>query len=213
MKLNKLYNMDCIEGMKQFSDDHFDLALVDPPYGIGSTWSKSRKDIFYKHGRIREYQNETPPDQEYFNELFRISKNQVIWGGNYFTEFLSPTNAWIVWDKHRNADVTFMSEIEMAWTSFNKVSRIARFQWDGAKKCEKTDKIHPHQKPVSLYKWILMRYAQPGDRIIDTHVGSASSIIAMMDYDCQWVGFELDQYYYTLVNNRIDRYVNQLKIF
>lgn len=111
--MSEIYNIDCIEGMKKYSDNHFQLAIVDPPYGIGDTWSKSRKDRFYKKGKLHSYQNESAPGKEYFDELFRVSENQIIWGGNYFTENLPAVNSWIVWDKVRNAEVTFMSEANL----------------------------------------------------------------------------------------------------
>lgn len=157
----KLYNQDCMEAMKEMPDKAFDLAIVDPPYGIGQTWSKSRQDRFFKHGRLHSYKNEKCPPRRYFKELLRVSKEQIIWGGNYYSKNLRPTNAWIVWDKIRDAETTYMSEGEMAWTSFKSVLRIKKFQWDGAFKCEPCDKIHPHQKPISLYKWLLRNYSPP----------------------------------------------------
>lgn len=206
-------NADCMDLMREFPDKHFDLAIVDPPYGIGATWSKSRKDRFYKNGALHSYQNEDAPCEEYFAELFRVSKNQVIWGANYFTNYLPPTNAWIIWDKDRNAAVTFMSEAEMAWTSFSKVCRIAKYRWDGAKKCEETTKVHPHQKPVKLYKWILENYAKKGDKILDTYLGSGSIAIA-----CHYLGFdltacEIDKDYYQAAMKRIKEQTAQKALF
>ncbi|WP_299153112.1 DNA methyltransferase [uncultured Christiangramia sp.] len=199
--------------MSRYDDKYFDLAIVDPPYGIGDTWSKSRRDRFHKKGKLHSYQNESIPDPEYFSELFRVSKNQIIWGGNYFTEFIPPTNSWIVWNKLRDADKTYMSEGEAAWTSFKKVFRIVDFIWDGARKCEKTTKIHPHQKPVKLYEWILMNYATPGDKILDTHLGSGSIAIACHNLKYELTACELDTGYYKKTIERIKNHKSQMKIF
>ena len=192
--------------MARYPDGYFNLAIVDPPYGIGDTWSKSRKDRFHKKGKLHSYQNESIPDKAYFDELFRVSKNQIIWGGNYFTEFLPPTNSWIVWNKLRDADKTYMSEGEAAWSSFKKVFRIVDFLWDGAKKCEKTVKIHPHQKPVMLYEWCLMNYASPGDKILDTHLGSGSIAIACYNLGFDLTACELDLDYYEATLKRIENH-------
>lgn len=209
----RCFNQDCMEGMKEFPDKYFELAIVDPPYGIGDTWSKNRKDRFYKHGALHSYQNETAPAKEYFDELMRVSKNQIIWGGNYFTSELSATNAWIIWDKVRNAEATFMSEAELAWTSFAKVMRIFHGQWDGAKKCDGIlDKVHPHQKPKKLYRWLLKNYAKEGDKILDTHLGSQSSRIAAFDMGFDFTGYELDKGYFEAGNKRFNQHKNQLKL-
>lgn len=205
-------NSDCLDGMSEYDDNHFDLAIVDPPYGIGETWSKSRRDRFYQKGKIASYKNNEIPGDNYFNELFRVSKNQIIWGGNYYTHILKPTNAWILWAKGRDANKTFMSEAEMAWTSFSKCTRVANFLWDGARKCEQVHKIHPHQKPVLLYRWVIKNYSNPGAKILDTHVGSGSSLIAAEEEGCSMVCFEIDKVYW---NSLIDRYMiykNQLKL-
>ncbi len=213
LELNKLYNLDCLPAMVEFPDKFFDLALVDPDYGIGNTWNKSRKDRFFKM-RDCTYKNNEIPSRKYFEELFRVSENQIIFGGNYFTEFLRPTNSWIIWDKERDAGKTYMSEVELAWTSFKKVMRIVHIQWDGAKKGKETGikKIHPFQKPIKLYKWILARYAKPSMKIIDTHVGSGSSIISFLDFGCDWIGFEIDEYFYKGVTKRIENHKLQLRI-
>jgi len=208
----ELLNIDCMEYMKGLEDNAFDLAIVDPPYGIGDTWSKQRKDRFYKQGKLHSYQNDQRPAAGYFNELIRISKNQIIWGGNYYTDYLSPTNAWVIWDKVRNADVTYMSEAEIAWTSFKKVMRIIQLLWDGARKCENTEKIHPHQKPVKLYQSLLKIYAAPGQKIIDTHLGSGSSAIAAHYFGCDFVGCEIDKDYYDAALSRFDAETRQIAL-
>ena len=196
-----LFHGDNLEFLRCQADDSFDLALVDPPYGIKDTWSKSKSDKFYKQGKLHYYQNDLIPPPEYFEELFRVSKHQIIWGGNYMTEFLPPTNAWIVWDK-MHGEKNPMSNCELAWTSFQKAMRIARFRWDGAKKCEQVDKWHPHQKPIKLYEWILKKWAKENWRILDTHLGSGTLAIAVdrinkMDgWDLHLTGMDIDEKYF-----------------
>jgi site-specific DNA-methyltransferase (adenine-specific) len=211
--LSEVFNQDCMEGMKQYPDKYFDLAIADPPYGIGDTWSKNRNDRFYDKGKQHRYQNESAPDADYFIELQRVSKNQIIWGGNYFTEFLKPTNSWIVWNKHDNGELVHMSEAELAWTSFKKVMRVANLWWSGAVKCEPGAKVHPHQKPVMLYSFCLKHYAKKGDRILDTHTGSGSSRIAAASRGYDFIGFEIDPSYFEAQDKRFNQYRSQLKIF
>jgi site-specific DNA-methyltransferase (adenine-specific) len=205
--------MDCIKYMKQFPDKFFQLAIVDPPFGIGATWSKQRNDKFYSKGKLHSYRNESIPTKRYFDLLFKKSCNQIIFGGNYFTRFLPPTNSWIVWDKVRDADVTLMSEGELAWTSFNKVLRIVSYKWDGAVKCERVEKIHPHQKPIKLYKWLLSKYAKPGYNILDTHLGSGSSRIAAEELGMNFYGCEIDKHYFEDQEVRFKKHVAQIRIF
>lgn len=195
-----------------FPDNYFQLAIVDPPFGIGATWSKSRRDRFFKQGKLHSYQNDKIPTKEYFQQLKRVSKNQIIWGGNYFTKFLRPTNSWIIWDKIRNADLTFMSEGELAWTSFQKVTRIVKFEWNGVHKCEIIDKIHPHQKPVKLYRWQLKNYATPGDLILDTHAGSGSCQVACVLEGFNYVSYEIDKEYFAGASKRIEAERLKLKL-
>jgi site-specific DNA-methyltransferase (adenine-specific) len=185
-----------MEFMKQFPNDFFDLAVPDPGYGIGEDWKKDVGGVHYKHSS--SYKNDSIPSEQYFNELSRVSKNQIIWGGNYFTKFLRPTNSWIVWDKKRDVEKTFMSECEVAWTSFNIPMRFFRFQWDGGKKENETGitKIHPHQKPLKLYSWIFEKYLSPGGKILDTHMGSQSSRIAAFELGFEYYGCELDPDYF-----------------
>jgi site-specific DNA-methyltransferase (adenine-specific) len=195
------YNMDCMEGMKQFPDKYFDLAIVDPPYGIN----------IQKSGRLGRYNtnnvwdNEIPND-DYFQELFRVSKNQIIWGGNYFP--LKPTKCFLIWDKKQPENISFAS-CEFAWTSFDSVAKTFYYS-----PMNDTDKrIHTTQKPVALYEWLLSRYAKDGDIILDTHVGSASSLIACYNTNHKFVGFELDEHYYKLSKERLDREMAQLRLF
>jgi len=203
------YNMDCMEGMKEFPDKYFDLAIVDPPYGVGIDGQK--KDV--KNGRqIRKGHkfkgwDNAIPSEEYFIELKRVSINQIIWGGNYFTEFLPPTKAWIFWYKGQQG--LTMSDGEMAWTSLKTVTRMVDIHrthvWQ-----EKPD--HPTQKPIKLYEWLLTHYAKQGDKILDTHVGSASSLIACHNLGFQYVGFELDKEYYEQSLKRLETAKKQVSI-
>lgn len=195
------YNMDCMDGMKEFPDKYFDLAIVDPPYGIN----------IQKSGRLKKYNtdnvwdNETPSD-EYFNELFRVSKNQIIWGGNYFN--LPPTKCFLIWDKKQPEGISFAS-CEFAWASFNSVAKTFYF----SPFADRDVRVHTTQKPVALYEWILSRYAKDGDIILDTHVGSASSLIACHNTNHKFVGFELDEHYYKLSKERLDRETAQMNLF
>lgn len=195
------YNMDCMDGMKHFPDKYFDLAIVDPPYGIN----------IQKSGRLGRYNTKNVwdseiPSDDYFNELFRVSKNQIIWGGNYFP--LKPTKCFLIWDKKQPENISFAS-CEFAWTSFDSVAKTFYYS-----PMNDTDKrIHTTQKPVALYEWLLSRYAKDGDIILDTHVGSASSLIACYNTNHKFVGFELDEHYYKLSKERLDREMSQMTIF
>jgi len=213
------YNMDCMEGMKSFPDKYFDLAIVDPVYGdvtkggymlnLDST-TKLAKPIQY---HLSLWSQEKTP-KEYFDELFRVSKNQIIWGGNYFvTSIMRDTQCWIVWDKQRTGG---FADFEIAWTSFNLASRMFRFMWNGMLQGDmknKETRIHPTQKPVVLYKWLLEKFAKEGDKILDTHVGSASSLIACKQLGFEYVGFEIDETYYKMACDRIEQEIAQMTIF
>lgn len=196
MELNKLYNMDCMEGMKQFPDKYFDLAIVDPPYGINFAKTHTGKGWIVRESK--EWDNSIP-NKEYFEELQRVSKNQIIWGGNYLTEHLKPSMGWIFWDKGQR-DFS-LADGELAWTSFNKALRV--FDFSRAKLSQTRAGFHPTEKPVALYKWLLTNYAKPGDKILDTHVGSASSLIACYDMGFDYIGFEIDEEYCNLAQKRI----------
>ena len=209
LELNKLYNMDCMDGMAQFPDKYFDLAIVDPPYGIMETGGQSGGCVGHLKDRVfNKFMREgsvwdKKPDEEYFKELFRLSENQIIWGGNYFT--LPPTRGIICWDKVQPWEN--FSAWEYGWTSFSKPSKIF-------KKDNRTgDKIHPTQKPIALYKWLLKNYAQEDFKIIDTHAGSCSSVIAFLDYGCDWIAFEIDEDYYKSANSRIENHKLQIRLF
>ena len=204
LELNKLYNMDCIEGMKQFPDKYFELAIVDPPYGLpkDSTHGRGKlKNRILNNGSLELWDKQ--PSLEYFKELRRVSVNQIIWGGNYFD--LPPTRGIICWDKCQPWEN--FSQWEMAWTSFSKPAAL--FKFDNRTK----DKIHPTQKPVALYEWLLKNYAKPGDKILDTHVGSASSLIACYNMGFEYIGFEIDKDYYEAAQERMRIHMQQQTIF
>lgn len=202
--LSEVYNEDCMVGMTRYPDKHFDLAIVDPPYGIGAaemTMGSGKNKKWNK----KKWDSQSPPP-EYFIELFRISKNQIIWGGNYFSP-LPISRGWIFWDKGINGDSSF-ADGELAWTSFDRVLRKARIRYKGFLGAD-TNRIHPTQKPVDLYKWILRNYANAGDKILDTHLGSGSSRIACYDAGLDFVGFETDKEYYDLQEKRFKNFIAQ----
>lgn len=212
------YNMDCMDGMKEFPDKYFELAIVDPPYGIGESGgkNKTRGKLAVSKSYKDYYGNDKKsPGKSYFSELIRVSKNQIIFGANHFISKIPfDSHCWIVWDKE-NGETDF-ADCELAWTSFKSAVRIFRFRWSGmlqGNMKEKETRIHPNQKPVALYDWILSKYANKGDKILDTHAGSASSLIACRKNGFDYVGFELDEYYYNLAKKRLDEYSSQMNLF
>ena len=217
-------NCDCMDGMRLFPDKYFDLAIVDPPYGIGvgamsytngvqivSNALAKRKD----YSGHQDWDNE-PPQKAYFDELFRVSKRQIIWGGNYFTDKLKPTKSWIVWDKRIDEKMSNdFADCELAWASTG-VARVFRYLWSGMLQGDmkhKEQRIHPTQKPVALYEWLLSKYAKPGDIILDTHVGSASSLIACHKTRHRFIGFEMDRVYFEQSLERLNEEMAQMTIF
>ena len=211
LELNKIYNMDCMEGMKQFPDKYFELAIVDPPYGIGIDGQKESICKNPKHNRKlhekKDWDNSIP-SKEYFKELERVSKNQIIWGANYFVKHLEKgTKGWIVWDKGQHG--LTMSDCELAYSSFNVPTRVVVIN---RVELLKDSTIHPTQKPIKLYKWLLKNYAKPGDKILDTHVGSASSLIACYDMGFEYIGFEIDKDYYEAAQERMRIHMQQQTI-
>jgi site-specific DNA-methyltransferase (adenine-specific) len=207
MPSSLVYLEDCIEGMKRYADNHFDLAIVDPPYGIDVTKLKIRANKKGKH-----WDKETPK-QEYFDELFRVSKNQIIWGMNFLNDYLGRAEKTLVWDKQN--DGTFGSDYELAWTSFDGVKQhICRIMWYGYfYPKEELPLLHPTQKPVKLYDWILHNFAKENDLILDTHLGSGSSRIAAYKGGFNFVGFEIDQEYFNAQEKRFNDFKLQLKLF
>ena len=200
-----LYNQDCMEAMAGFDDNQFDLAIVDPPYGIdaGKMTMGSGKHQFKKG---KDWDSSVPSDK-YFKELFRVSKEQIIWGGNYFN--LPLNNNWIIWDK-LNPNLSF-SEAELAWCSIKNNIRIFKRlstlpDYDGVKR-------HPTQKPIKLYEWLLIKYAKDGDKILDTHLGSGSIAIACHNLGFDLTACELDKDYYDAAMKRIEQHKAQQRLF
>jgi len=188
-----LLHMDCMEYMKTCKDNEFDLAIVDPPYGIDAanmTMGKGSANDTGKHVK-RDWDKKIPP-ADYFTAVKRVSKNQIIWGGNYFLDYLGNTRCMIMWDKKDyNSD---FADGELAWTSFNKNTKI--FQRARSAQGDSNGKIHPTQKPIKLYEWLLSNYAEKGQKILDTHLGSGSSAIAAHYFGCDFTGIEIDEDYY-----------------
>jgi len=196
-------NEDNMLLMKRYPDDYFDLAIVDQPYGIGDKF-KGGKSGKMNFNEVVDKGWDCVPTKEYFNELKRVSKEQIILGGNYFD--LPPTRCFIVWDKCISDDFT-LAMAEIAWTSFDKLAKIFKYS------VPKDGKIHPTQKPQKLYKWILNKYANKGDKILDTHLGSGSIAIACHDYGFDLTACELDKEYFDKAIERINNHVAQQKLF
>jgi len=210
MKL-RLENKDCMEIMAEYPDGYFDLAIVDPPYGIGAnkmTLGNGKKKIYRGE---KDWDNAIPP-KEYFDELFRISKNQIIWGGNYMTEFLTSTSAWIFWDK--GTGLNDFADGELAWTSFYVALKKFFKSWVGANAKDDYKRLHPTQKPIALYSFCLQYAKATNDfKIIDTHLGSGSSLIAADKFGvADFVGCELDKEYFDAMKKRYELYKSQKTI-
>lgn len=202
-----LYHGDCMDLMDTLADKAFDLAIVDPPYGINVNHSMGRRAGNKASDFKPAVWDNEPPAVEYFNELKRISKNQVIWGANHFIDRIGmPSSCWIVWDKLFSEEVSFAS-CELAYTSFQTVTK--RIKLSSAR----PDGIHPTQKPVKLYEWLLTNYAKQGDKILDTHLGSGSSAIAANKLGFQFTGIELDKDYFNAACKRIEKALNQQDMF
>jgi site-specific DNA-methyltransferase (adenine-specific) len=191
---------DCVEVMKGFSDNQFDLAIVDPPYGIDRNGMEMGNSVFNKDEKEWD---KSVPNKEYFDELFRVSKNQIIWGGNYFE--LPVSRYFAIWDKGETMYGRDFAECEMAWVRFGG-TRIYK------KNPNQPDRIHPTQKPIQLYKWVLKKYAKSGDKILDTHLGSGSSRIAADVDGFDFTGIEIDKEYFDLSEKRFKLYKSQLRI-
>jgi|SRR5690554_2659900 len=212
-------NRDCMEAMKEFPDNFFDLAIVDPPYGskniLGGYTSGKGGGLAKQKNYHRKLWNQLPPDQCYFYELTRVSKNQIIWGANHFVGSIPDPDspAWIVWDKD-NGDVSF-ADCELAWTSFETAVRRFKYRWAGMLQQDMKNKevrIHDAQKPVALYKWILKNYGNGGGKILDTHLGSGSSRIAAHNMGFDFWGYEIDPDYFRDQEKRFKQHISQLKL-
>jgi len=208
---SEVFNIDCMEGMKQYPDKYFELAIVDPPYGIdlanmnmGIGKSKKSSKAHNRKWKAKDWDKNTP-NEEYFSEIFRISSNQIIWGGNYFK--LPSCKNYVIWDKKIPDGLSF-ADCEMAWTSFDKAPRIFRY----SAYLDKQDKFHPTQKPVALYRWLLTNYAKQGDKILDTHLGSGSSRIAAHQLGFDFTGYEIDTDYFEAAEKRFKLVTSQEQI-
>lgn len=213
-----VYNEDCIKGMKRYADNHFDLAIVDPPYGIGEcgATNSSRGKLAIAKNYKPFYGNDTSsPELEYFNELIRVSKNQIIWGANHFISKIPfDSSCWIIWNKENGT--SDFADCELAYTSFKSAVRMYSFRWAGMLQGDmknKEERIHPTQKPVKLYEWILANYAKPNDKILDTHLGSGSSRIAAYKNGFDFTAFEIDKDYFDAQEKRFNQFKSQLTIF
>ena len=205
--------MDCLEAMKDMEDNAFDLAIVDPPYGLGDRLVKggakggmgTMKNL--ADDKVTTWDDKIPPP-EYFTELQRVSKNQIIWGGNYFLDYLGKTDGLVVWDKMNGTNP--MADAELAWQNIKGTTRIFRWHHFSG---ERTTKIHPTQKPIKLYEWLLMNYAKEGDKILDTHLGSGSHALACWNLNFNLTAYELDPDYFEATAKRIEKHTRQIQIF
>ena len=215
----EITNEDNMILMSRYPDNYFDLAIVDPPYGIGAENHAGKSENGWKQWKTKNWDNSTP-DIKYFKELIRVSKNQIIWGGNYFANFLDNSQCWIFWDKGQR-DFS-LADGELAWTSFKKSLRVFEMSRASA---NRENRIHPTQKPIALYKWLLEKYAKPNDKILDTHLGSGSIAIAFDEMLKYWkmneldiegaelVACELDEEYFNASVKRIKNHISQLTLF
>ena len=208
---------DCMDLMARYPDKHFNLAIVDPPYGIGKEWEKRHWRRNKGHGFLKTtYHNNQTPPKVYFDELFRVSDEQIIFGYNYFTEFLGSTNYLIIWDKlSSDNEAVLYSKAEIAYTSIHIPLFIIKTPWDGWRMGKETgnSKIHPHQKPVELYTKILQKYAKPGWSILDTHMGSGSSVIACHKLGLDVTACEIDPHYFNAAKKRIEAETRHQELF
>tara|TARA_R110002153_G_scaffold184588_1_gene337785 strand:- start:467 stop:1111 length:645 start_codon:yes stop_codon:yes gene_type:complete len=210
-------NEDNMELMARYEDNHFDLAIVDPPYGIGEDGAKNHsRDKLAKAKKYtpKNWDKETPTI-EYFKELKRVSKNQIIFGANHFIEYIPNSNSscWIVWDKDNSGD---FADSELAYTSFKTAVRNFKWRWNGMLQQNmknKQKRIHPTEKPIQLYEWLLMNYAKEGDKILDTHLGSGSIAIACHNLKYDLTACELDTEYYDAAMKRVKDHQKQLTMF
>lgn len=225
--ISETHNIDCIKFMLDIEDNFFNLAIIDPPYGIGEDGLNNHtRSNLVKAKKYKPYEgsDKNAPSEIYFKELFRVSKNQIIWGANHFISKIPiDSSCWIVWDKC-NGDNDF-ADCELAYTSFTSAVRMVKFMWHGfmqggdykggmnPHKKKNEIRIHPNQKPIALYKWLLEKYAKPGDKIFDSHMGSQSSRIAAHEMGFYFVGCEIDNYYFIEGNKRFELFKQQQKLF
>jgi len=209
---SEVYLEDCVKALKRYADNHFDLAIVDPPYGIGAAkqlYKGTSNDVNIKH-KTKDWDNAIPP-KEYFVELRRVSKNQIIWGGNYFINYLENARCFLVWDKQNGTNS--MADAELAWTSLDKPVRMYRGHIFKGIGCGNYTTIHPTQKPIKLYEWILEHFAKEGNLILDTHAGSMSSVIACLKGGFNITAFEIDKEYFEKGKKRVETFLSQGNLF
>ena len=212
----KLIHGDSLQAMMDYEDNHFDVAIVDPPYGIKeSSFRQAPSNCAAKKVKYNTMLwKQEKPTKEYFIELFRVSKSQIIWGGNYFTDNLPESRCWVVWDKCMQD--TVFADVEMAWTSFNKSAKLFTYRWNGMLQQDMKNKevrIHPTQKPVALYKWLLENFSKEGDLILDTHLGSGSIAIACHYMKRELIGYEIDKEYFDAASKRLKEQTAQTSLF
>jgi site-specific DNA-methyltransferase (adenine-specific) len=207
MSISIVENRDCLVAMREFPDKYFDLAVCDPPYSI-NRFKNGETSRLRKYGQLKSV-NDERPTKEYFDELFRVSKNQIIWGFNHLCDLLPPTSEFIFWYKHQPVDT--YSDGELAWTSFTKTAKCFDYAYFGSIGADEY-RIHPTQKPVKLYEWILSKYAKQGDKILDTHLGSGSSRIACYNGGYDFWGYEIDKEYFEKQEQRFEQHTSQLRM-
>ena len=216
--ISEVYNMDCISGMKQYPDKYFDLAIVDPPYGIGMDGTigigiGKEKGFTRKKEYTKKNWDKEVPSQEYFDELFRVSKNQIVWGANYFTKQLPVIKNYIFWHKKGQSVDDKFNDGEMAFASLGR-TRMVDIWWNGVGVINSGEnKIHPTQKPVKLYKWLLENYAKKDWKILDTHLGSGSIAIACWDMGYDLTAYEVDKEYFDNACKRLETHKAQLTLW
>ena len=209
MSKSEAFNMDCMEGMKQYPDKHFFLAVCDPPYGI-NRFKNGAPSRLSKYGKWQTV-NDAPFTKEMFDEICRVSEHQIVWGYNHLSNVLPPCSEFIFWYKHQ--PVSTYADGELAYTSFGKVARCFDYPFFGGTGADKTTRVHPTQKPVALYSWLFTEYVKSGGVVLDPFLGSGSSRIAAYDIGLDFVGFEIDKDYFKLEEERFAKHTAQTNLF
>ena len=211
----KLIQEDCLKYLKSLDDKSVDVIVTDPPYGLGEWVGKKKsrgKHVSGKEWGTQSWDDKTP-DREYFSEILRVSKNQVIFGGNYFAHLLPPSPAWLVWDKQNTGN---FADVEMAWTSFTTAARIFKYRWNGmfqgtiADKRMNEKRVHPTQKPLPLMEWVIQNYTKEGDTILDPFMGSGTTGVACVNFNRDFIGVEKENQFFNIAKNRIEAAESQI---
>lgn len=216
LELNRIYNMDCLEGMNQLRDKCVDLVPTDPPYGIntGKMGYIKNPGGVAKSIDYGEYDwDESPLNTEQFNEIIRVSKNQVIWGGNHFSDIIPQSNCWLIWNKINGMSSSDFADCEIAWTSFDSPIRIFNYLWCGMIKKKKEKRYHPTQKPLRLMEWVIKNYSNEGDLILDPFMGSGTTAVACRRLNRNFIGFEISKEYCEIANERLNNIPQRLETF